>query len=148
MAVCKTYTIGFTKRRAEDFFELLKASGIRRLIDIRLNNKSQLASFTKREDLPYFLKRLCNIEYMHEPLLAPTQDILDAYKKRKGSWQAYEEAFFALMEERRIEERLSPDIFGVPAVLLCSERTAEKCHRRLVLEYLQGKWGPLEIVHL
>ncbi|MBI4338963.1 MAG: DUF488 domain-containing protein [Chloroflexi bacterium] len=148
MAVYKAYTIGFTKRRAPDFFETLKSAGIRRLVDVRLNNKSQLAGFTKREDLPYLLGQICGAEYIYEPLLAPTQAILDDYKKRKGSWEAYEEAFSALMAERLVEERLSPELFAVPAALLCSERTAEKCHRRLVLEYLQSKWGGLEIVHL
>ncbi len=148
MAVCKAYTIGFTKRRAPDFFEALKGVGIRRLVDIRLNNKSQLAGFTKREDLPYFLKEICGIEYVYEPTLAPTQDILDAYKKRKGSWQAYEDSFLQLMAERRVEEKVSPDLFAVPTALLCSERTADNCHRRLVLEYLQQKWATLEIVHL
>ena len=148
MAICKAYTIGFTKRRAEDFFETLKAAGIRNVVDIRLNNKSQLAGFTKQQDLPYFLKHICSAEYTHEPLLAPTQEILDAYKKRKGSWQAYEDSFCRLMVERRIEESLSPKLFAVPTVLLCSERTAEKCHRRLVLEYLCEKWNELEIIHL
>lgn len=126
----------------------MKGAGIKRLVDVRLNNKSQLAGFTKREDLPYFLTAICGVEYVYEPLLAPTQDILDAYKKRKGSWQAYEDSFLQLMAERHIEEKVSPDLFVVPAVLLCSERTAEKCHRRLVLEYLRSKWGQLEIIHL
>jgi uncharacterized protein (DUF488 family) len=148
MAICKAYTIGFTKRRAEDFFQTLKASGIACVVDIRLSNRSQLAGFTKRDDLPYFLKQICGADYRYEPLLAPTQAILDAYKKKKGSWQAYEESLLNLMAERRIEETLSRDLFATPTALLCSEPTAEHCHRRLVLEYLQGKWGQLEITHL
>jgi uncharacterized protein (DUF488 family) len=142
------YTIGFTQRHAPDFFGTLKAAGIRRLLDVRLNNSSQLAGFSKREDLPYFLRELCNADYVHEPLLAPTQEMLDAYKKQKGSWQDYERAFLALLAERRIEEHLDRHLFDVPTVLLCSEPTAEHCHRRLVLEYLQSKWGPIQITHL
>ena len=115
---------------------------------MRLNNSSQLAGFSKRDDLAYFLRELCHAEYMHEPLLAPTQDLLDEFKKRKGSWEEYERRFLALMSERRIEARISRDLFNVPTVLLCSEATAEHCHRRLVLEYLQAKWGGLSIVHL
>lgn len=122
--------------------------GVRRLVDIRLNNSSQLAGFTKREDLPYFLAEVCGAEYKHEPLLAPTQEMFDAYKKRRGSWEAYEKTFLRLMAERKIERHLSPDLFDIPTVLLCSEYTADHCHRRLVLEYLCDKWGGLEIVHL
>jgi uncharacterized protein (DUF488 family) len=144
----EVYTTGFTKKTAAQFFGSLKQAGIKRLVDVRLNNSSQLAGFTKKEDLAFFLKEICDIEYLHEPLLAPTQDMLDAYKKQKGSWSDYEQRFLALMRERRIEERINPDLFAIPTVLLCSEVTAEHCHRRLVLEYLQEKWGKLEIVHL
>ena len=115
---------------------------------MRLNNSSQLAAFSKRDDLAYFLRELCHAEYRHEPLLAPTQELLDAYKKRKGSWADYEHAFLALMRERHIEEVLSPSMFDTPTVLLCSELTAEHCHRRLVLEYLQQHWGDIQIVHM
>ena len=144
----EVYSIGFTQKRAADFFGLLREAGIRRLLDVRLNNSSQLAGFTKKEDLPYFLRELCRAEYVHEPLLAPTQELLDAYKKSKGSWQDYETAFLALMAERRIEERLPRDLFAKPTALLCSEPTAAQCHRRLVLEYLQAQWGDLRITHL
>jgi len=144
----EVYSIGFTQKRAADFFGLLREAGIRRLLDVRLNNSSQLAGFTKKEDLPYFLRELCHAEYLHEPLLAPTQELLDAYKRSKGSWQDYETAFLALMAERRIEERLARDLFATPTVLLCSEPTAAQCHRRLVLEYLQARWGGLQITHL
>ena len=144
----EVYTAGFTKKTAEEFFESLRRVGIRRLVDVRLNNSSQLAGFSKRDDLPYFLHELCGAEYLHEPLLAPTQDLLDAYKKRKGSWEEYERRFLALMAERGIERRIQPSLFNVPTVLLCSEATAEHCHRRLVLEYLNAKWGGLCIVHL
>ena len=148
MAIRKAYTIGFTKRHAQDFFGALEQSGIKRLMDVRLNNSSQLAGFTKRGDLPYFLKMICGAEYRHEPLLTPTKEILDTYKKRGGTWEAYERSFKELMEKRRIEKHLSPNIFNLPTVLLCSEYTAEHCHRRLVMEYLRDKWGNLEIIHL
>jgi uncharacterized protein (DUF488 family) len=142
------YSIGFTQKTAEQFFGLLRQAGVRRLLDVRLNNSSQLAGFTKRGDLAYFLRELCGAEYRHEPLLAPTQEILDAYKKGKGSWRAYESAFLALLAERRIEHQLDRALFEVPTALLCSEPTAERCHRRLALEYLQKKWGGFTITHL
>ena len=144
----EVYTTGFTKKNAAQFFGALKKAGIKRLVDVRLNNSSQLAAFAKKDDLPFFLKEICHIEYVHEPLLAPTQDMLDAYKKQKGSWSNYEQRFLALMRERKVEERINPKLFALPTVLLCSEATAEHCHRRLVLEYLQEKWGHIEIIHL
>lgn len=142
------YTIGFTKRTAADFFGALKRAGIRRLLDVRLNNSSQLAGFTKREDLAFFLKEICSAEYLHEPLLAPTQGLLDSYKKNKGGWQDYEEGFLKLITGRKVDEKISKNLFDTPTALLCSEPTAERCHRRLVLEYLQSKWGNLNIIHL
>src|SRR5579863_3788723 len=134
------YTVGFTKKTAEQFFGLLKKTGIKRLLDVRLNNVSQLAGFAKRDDLAFFLKAICGADYVHDPSLAPTQEMLDDYKKRKGSWEQYESQFRSLMTQRRIEETLDRSIFAVPTVLLCSEATAEHCHRRLVLEYLAEKW--------
>jgi len=142
------YTIGFTQKSAADFFGTLKRAGIRQLLDVRLNNTSQLAAFTKRDDLAFFLQEIGNIAYLHEPLLAPSQELLDAYRKQKGSWADYEEQFLALMRERQIENKIDRRLFEKPTALLCSEATAERCHRRLVLEYLQDKWGDIEIVHL
>jgi uncharacterized protein (DUF488 family) len=144
----EVYSIGFTKKSAERFFGLLKRAGIRCLVDVRLNNISQLAGFAKRDDLCFFLKEICGATYRHEPLLAPTQELLDEYKKRKGGWQEYEARFLALMKERRIENNIPKSLFEEPAVLLCSEERAEQCHRRLVLEYLTEKWGGLTIHHL
>jgi len=145
MEVC---SIGFTQKTAEQFFTILKRAGIRRLLDVRLNNLSQLAGFTKRDDLRFFLREVCAADYRHEPLLAPTQEILDEYKKSKGPWQDYETKFLALMAERKIEHNIDRALFSVPTALLCSEPTAEHCHRRLVLEYLRDKWGGLTITHL
>ena len=142
------YTIGFAKKSAEAFFGALRKAGIKRLVDIRLNNTSQLAGFTKRDDLKFFLKELCNAEYIHEPLLAPTPEILNSYKKKKISWQEYEKRFLDLLAERKIEEKIDRSLFNSPTVLLCSEPKADRCHRRLVLEYLQNNWGNLKIIHL
>src|SRR5262249_235213 len=144
----KIFTIGFTKKSAETFFTRLKNAGVKRLVDVRLNNVSQLAGFTKKDDLRYFTKAICNIEYRHLPELAPTQDILDSYKKRQEmTWDWYEERFLALMKARRIKETLSPDLLD-SACLLCSEEKAQFCHRRLVAEYLKNHWESVEIIHI
>ncbi|MDQ3438478.1 MAG: DUF488 domain-containing protein [Actinomycetota bacterium] len=125
----------------------MKDAGIRRLLDVRLNNASRLAGFARRVDLPFFLKELCGAEYLHEPTLTPTREILDAYRKG-GGWTSYERAFLDLLRERRVEETLDRSLFEVPTVLLCSEATADYCHRRLVLEYLDREWGGIRAVHL
>lgn len=141
------FTIGFTKKPAGIFFTLLKNAGVKRLIDVRLNNTSQLAGFTKKDDLRYFVKAICNIDYLHLPELAPTADILDAYKKAKiADWQLYERQFLELMRSRRIED--TPREILDAGCLLCSEETAEHCHRRLVAEYLQKHWRNVEIAHI
>lgn len=142
------YSIGFTQSTAQHFFGRLNAAGIKRLLDVRLNNVSQLAGFAKRDDLAFFLRELCGAAYTHEPRLAPSQQMLDAYKKQKGLWADYEREFLALMAERRIETELDQAQFNQPTALLCSEPTADHCHRRLVLEYLAGKWGGINIIHL
>ncbi len=142
------YSIGFTQKSASQFFGLLKANGIERLLDVRLNNTSQLAGFAKQADLAYFLKEICQCDYEHEPLLAPEQTMLDAYRKGKGGWETYESAFLALMASRNIESAISRESFQRKTVLLCSEVTAEHCHRRLVLEYLQEHWKDVIIRHL
>lgn len=140
-------TIGFTKKSAETFFETLQKSGAKRVVDVRLNNVSQLAGFAKKQDLAYFLKKMCDIEYVHLPILAPTKDMLDRYKKMKGSWDDYEQDFLRLMKERKIEEAVSREMLA-EACLLCSEDKPHHCHRRLVAEYLRQYWGDMEIVHL
>lgn len=142
------YSIGFTQKSAREFFGTLKAHGIERLLDVRLNNTSQLAAFAKQADLAYFLSEICGAEYEHEPLLAPTQEILDAFKKRKGDWDVYESAYLDLIRSRKVESALSRESFLKKTVLLCSEATAEHCHRRLALEYFQGHWGDIKIHHL
>jgi uncharacterized protein (DUF488 family) len=143
----KIFTIGFTKKSAEQFFTRLKNSGTERLVDVRLNNVSQLAGFAKKDDLRYFLKAIGGIDYLHLPTLAPTQEMLDSYKKKGGDWQLYEKQFLELMCERQIESEVSKEVLR-NACLLCSEDTPEHCHRRLVAEYLRDKWSDVEIVHL
>ncbi len=142
------FTIGFTKKSAAEFFGILRQSGIKRLIDVRLNNVSQLAGFAKREDLQFFLRELCGADYIHETLLAPTQEMFDSYKKEKGSWDEYERQFLDLMAKREIEKNLDRALFAGRSVLLCSEPTAERCHRRLVTEYLASKWENVHAIHL
>lgn len=142
------YTIGFAGKSAAEFFGHLKNAGIRRLIDIRLNNTSQLAGFTKADNLPYFLKELCNIDYVHEPLLAPTKEIFDAYKKDGIEWPEFERRYRELLVERQVEVVLDRSLFASRVVLLCSESTADQCHRRLAAEYLREKWGDIQIIHL
>jgi uncharacterized protein (DUF488 family) len=139
--------MGFTKKSAEQFFTRLKQPGLERVIDIRLNNVSQLAGFTKKDDLRYFLREICHIDYVHLPELAPTKDILDAYKKNGGEWQMYERQFFMLLDKRHVADTLERNIIS-GGCLLCSEATPEHCHRRLVAEYLRDKWGDIEIKHL
>lgn len=144
----EVHTIGFTKKSAEEFFGILKAAGVKRLIDVRLNNVSQLAGFAKRKDLEYFLRELCGIEYIHELQFAPEKEMLDAYKKNGGAWEDYEREFRQLMRDREIEKSVGRELFEEPAALLCSEPTAEHCHRRLVLEHLRETWGDVEVNHL
>ncbi|WP_145046535.1 DUF488 domain-containing protein [Gimesia chilikensis] len=143
----ETFTIGFTKKSAETFFTKLRESGVKRLLDVRLNNSSQLSGFAKRDDLRFFLKSIAGIEYEHVPELAPTKDILDAYKKHGGNWDVYEAEFMELMTKRNIETQFRQEEFQ-SSCLLCSEHLPKLCHRRLVLEYLQEKWGDISVSHL
>jgi uncharacterized protein (DUF488 family) len=141
------FTIGFTKKSAEEFFTKLQVAGVRRVVDVRLNNVSQLAGFTKKDDLRFFLSRIGQIDYIHEPKLAPTQEMLDAYKKQKGDWADYERQFLALMAARKIEATVSRDVLD-GGCLLCSEETPECCHRRLVVEYLARHWEGVTVTHI
>jgi uncharacterized protein (DUF488 family) len=143
----RLYTIGFTGKTAEQFFGRLQQAGVRLLIDTRLNNVSQLAGFAKRKDLEYFLRVIGGIEYVHDTELAPTGDILDAYKKKQMQWDEYERRFNELLERRAPAAQRQPADFD-RACLLCSEPTPEHCHRRLVGEYLQRTWPQIEVHHL
>lgn len=141
------FTIGFTKKSAEDFFIKLKRSGARRIVDVRLNNVSQLAGFAKRNDLQFFLREICGMGYVHLPDLAPTQDILDEYKKNKGDWSVYEQKFLDLMRRRQIEKTIDRTEIA-DGCLLCSEEKPHHCHRRLVAEYLKSHWGDIDVLHI
>lgn len=144
----KTFTIGFTQKPASRFFSLLTEAGVRKLIDVRLNNVSQLAGFAKRDDLIFFLKEICDADYQHLADLAPTKDILDSYKKKNMSWDEYEDRFLNLMEQRNIERLVSPSDLD-KSCLLCSEHKPHHCHRRLVVDYLNHHWSTsLSVVHL
>ncbi len=143
----KVFTIGFTRKSAQHFFDSLRKSGAKRVVDVRLNNLSQLAGFAKREDLAFFLKEMCGMDYVHAIDLAPTQGMLDEYKKLKGDWDTYEKRFLDLMAKRKIEERIPKEVME-EGCLLCSEDKPHHCHRRLVAEYLNQHWGNLEIRHL
>jgi uncharacterized protein (DUF488 family) len=141
------FTIGFTKKSAETFFKTLRHAAVKRVVDVRLNNVSQLAGFSKKDDLRYFLKEICGIDYSHVPGLAPTQALLDEYRKQGHGWPKYEKQFLRLLRERRAEKLVSKDLME-RACLLCSEEKPDMCHRRVVAEYLKEKWGVVEIIHL
>ncbi len=144
----KTYTIGFTQKNAQKFFTLIKSNHIARIVDVRLNNVSQLAGFAKRDDLKYFLSELCSVDYIQAEELTPTNDILDAYRKKVITWDAYEDKFLNLMSKRNIERTLNKSILD-NGCLLCSEHKPHHCHRRLVVEYLNKRWDmEIEVVHL
>lgn len=142
------YTIGFTKKNAATFFNFIKKSEISTLLDVRLNNVSQLAGFAKRDDLKFFLKELCNTEYVHTPELAPTKEMLNAYKKGELPWAKYEDQFLNLMSQRNIEQSIKPALLD-NGCLLCSEHEPHLCHRRLVVEYLNDNSTlNLQVKHL
>jgi uncharacterized protein (DUF488 family) len=142
------FTIGFTQTTADEFFGRLFANGVRKVIDVRLWNNSQLSGFAKASDLSFFLDRLGGVSYHHEPLLAPTDDLLRAYRGKQLQWAEYETSFLALMRSREVEKRLSPEIFK-GGCLLCSEKHAHRCHRRLAIEYLAKKWDlGISVKHL
>lgn len=141
------YTIGFTKKSAEDFFNILISNGIKKLIDIRLNNASQLAGFAKSRDLKFFLKKIAGIEYIHMPQLAPTKDLLKRYQKKQVSWEEYEKEYIQILDNRNILKDIDYSKFD-NSVFLCSEPTAEHCHRRLLSEYLTKNNNQIKVVHL
>jgi uncharacterized protein (DUF488 family) len=142
------YTLGFAGKSAEQFFEALKGARIERVLDTRLHNTSQLAAFTKRRDLPFFLREICGAEYEHNLMLAPTDALLSAYKSRRLSWEEYAASFSELLRTRAVEDALRPTDFAVRTALLCTENKPTHCHRRLVAEYLATAWGNSEAIHL
>ncbi|MGE5680692.1 MAG: DUF488 family protein [Bacillota bacterium] len=143
----RLFTIGFTKKNAEKFFSLLIKNKVKRLIDIRLNNSSQLAGFAKADDLKYFLKAIAGIEYVYLPELAPTQEILDFIKKDNGDRKTFEKKYLSLLKERKAETLDIRNLLD-NSCLLCSEDKPHECHRKLAAEYLQSHWGSIDIIHL
>lgn len=142
------YTIGYTQKTAEEFFGLLKEAGIQTVVDVRLNNSSQLAAFTKRSDLPFFLNEICGADYVHELQFAPTREILTTYRKKGWNFDVFSRDILQLLADRKVESTIDRSLFDRPAVLLCSEPEPDTCHRRLVAEYLQEKWENVSIIHL
>ena len=144
-------TIGFTGKTAEEFFSLLSGAGVQQVVDVRLNRSGQLSGFSKHPDLAYFLRKIAAIEYLHEPLLAPPEDLLKSYRSAKD-WAVYETAFLAEMNQRGVPTILDTSKWLPNVALLCSEPTPEKCHRRLVADLLAAHWHQngetVEIRHL
>ncbi len=141
------YTIGSAGKTAEEFFEILRQNSVRKVVDVRLYNRSQLAGFTKIDDLRYFLRSILDIGYEHQPILAPSKELLDGYKKSGISWDAYEQEYLLLLQRRRPDAKLSREGFD-GACLLCSEALPNHCHRRLAAEFLARAWGDVKIIHL
>lgn len=141
------YTIGFTNKTAERFFGLLSEHRVQRLIDTRLNNVSQLAGFAKGKDLAFFLEKICACEYEHDLRLAPSKELLEAYRNKRIDWAEYERRYVALLREREIEKRIDATRLD-QSCFLCSEHSPEKCHRRLLVEYIKMFYPNVAVVHL
>ncbi len=141
------YTIGFTKKPARTFFTILNQNRVVQLIDVRLNNSSQLAGYSKREDLQFFLEVVCHCSYRHIPDFAPSKELLDGYHKKLISWAEYETKYNALINLRAPHKTMSIEQLNM-SCLLCSESTPDKCHRRLAAEYLQKQFSGLTVKHL
>ena len=145
----KIFTMGFAQKNAEQFFGLISKNKIELLIDVRLNNQSQLAGFTKGRDLEFLLKNLCNCRYEHNIMFAPTKEILNSYKKQQISWEDYVIQYNKLIEKRNVEKIFIQKYAEIDRVLLlCSEPTAENCHRRLLVERLKKYIMEVEIIHI
>jgi uncharacterized protein (DUF488 family) len=143
----KLFTIGFTEKSAETFFTLLKKAGVKKIIDTRLNNVSQLSGFAKGADLKYFAKAIGDIGYEHNIDLAPTKELLGKYRDKKITWAQYEIEYINILEKRRILQKL--DLEGLDgSCILCSEHKPDMCHRRLLAEYLKKANKSIEIIHL
>ena len=145
----KLYTIGFTKKTAKEFFDLLIKNKIKTIIDIRRNNNSQLSGFTKENDLKYFLKKISNINYIHLINFAPDQELLKEYRDKKINWDQFEQKYMKQLNDPNLWKNLDIDSFK-DGCLLCSESSPEKCHRRLLAEFLLNNYldKSIQIIHL
>lgn len=141
-------TIGFTGKTAQAFFDLLANAKVHTVLDVRLSNTSQLAGFAKKQDLSFFLDRLCGTAYVEMRELAPEPSLLQRYQAKQLSWDDYTADYLELLAKRRVESSLDLNLFR-SACLLCSEHLPHRCHRRLALEYLNSRWdNRLKITHL
>jgi uncharacterized protein (DUF488 family) len=142
------YTIGYQRKPLATFIGQLRQAGVDAVIDVRLRNTSHLAGYTKRDDLAFLLREGFSIAYEHHPGLAPTPEILDAYRDDQD-WTAYEPRFLRLLAERTAEE-VGREILAryLAPCLLCRESTADHCHRRLVAEHWATHIPGLTVVHL
>jgi len=143
----KLYTIGFTNKSARRFFDLLQKNGVTKIIDTRINNVSQLSGFAKGQDLEFFAESVANIDYRHELDFAPTKDMLERYRKKQISWDEYTDEYIALIKSRGVQNKVRPKDLD-HACFLCSEHMPEKCHRRLLAEYLRDSYPEIQIIHL
>lgn len=143
----RVFTIGYAGRNGRDFFTTLKQTGIKKIIDVRLYNTSQLAGFTKKCDLEYFLQAIVGADYVHLPVMAPTRGLLNDYKKGEVSWEQYESQFKSIITQRQIERHIELEDLDM-SCFLCAEATADNCHRRLVAEYMARIWPNITIQHL
>jgi len=143
----RIFTVGYAGKNACQFFTILKQAGIRKVIDVRLYNTSQLAGFTKKQDIEYFLQAIVGAEYISLPIMAPTKQLLNDYKKGQISWQQYETQFKSIITQRQIEKHIMSQDMNM-SCFLCSETTADNCHRRLIAEYMAELWPNISIIHL
>jgi uncharacterized protein (DUF488 family) len=143
----KLYTIGFTGKPAEKFFNLLRDAGVKKIVDTRINNVSQLSGFAKGIDLQFFAKEIGNMSYVHKIDFAPTKELLSLYRDNKMTWQQYEIEYLNLLDMRKVAQKTNIEKLHENC-LLCSEHTPEKCHRRLLAEYLKHVNGNIDIIHL
>lgn len=144
----KLYTIGFTGKSAEEFFTLLQKAKVRKVIDTRIHNVSQLAGFAKSGDLEYFLRAVAGIEYEHNLDFAPTKELLSEYREKKLSWEQYEKKYLALLHKRNVARYAPQAVYLNASCFLCSEHEPDHCHRRLLAEYLHHVNTSIEINHL
>ena len=143
----KLYTIGFTGKSAQKFFELLEKNGVKKIVDTRISNNSQLSGFAKGQDLAFFARRIANIDYEHNLEFAPTRELLDSYRKKELTWEAYTVEYLKLLQARDLKNTVDVSRLH-ESCLLCSEHSPEKCHRRLLAEYLQAIDPEIQIIHL
>ena len=142
------YTIGFAGKSAEAFFSLLQKAGVKKVIDTRINNVSQLAGFAKSNDLEYFLKAIAGIVYEHNLDLAPTKELLSAYRDKELTWEQYENVYLDLLKQRNVARYAAQPLYLDASCFLCSEHEPDHCHRRLLAEYLHQVNTSIEINHL